>query len=112
MPSRVRDAQPKDLEIPELGCDPFGRRQAGELLPVANEMRLVEVAALGRDPGNVRPPGAGVSLEDATGAVEPDHPRCRLGAQPDLAGEQRAEVPLAPADVESDVANRHRPAGA
>jgi hypothetical protein len=97
------------LEIPELVRDPFGWRQAGELSPVTDEVRLVEIATLGRDPSNVRASGADVAFEDVTGAVAPHDPRRGLGAQSDLTCEQRAEVPIPPADVAGDVANRHSP---
>jgi hypothetical protein len=63
---------------------------------VANEMRLVEVAALGCE---LRPIGSGLDLRSIHGMLESPHATEKLRRQPDLICEQLDKTALAQADL-------------
>ncbi|GDY28957.1 hypothetical protein GTS_05900 [Gandjariella thermophila] len=91
-----------------LAGQPRRRRAAGQVVPLVGEVRLVAVAAGGRDGGQgrpVRPP------QQPPRPVEPGQPGRLYRGDAVLAGEPPGEVPAAPADLGGDV--RHpRPVGA
>src|SRR5262249_39123746 len=77
----------------------------------ANEVRLVEVAAMGRDRGEVRL-GIGAALEPRERALEALHPRVPLRRQPHVLGEERDRAPRAHAQLVDDRADAPRLLGA
>src|SRR5215472_9073037 len=80
MPSGWQWLTSADLDVSELLHDPGGRRAAGQLSEFPVQVRLVEIAAGGRQLSQPewltsdRAP-----LQDAPGPVEPHHAGCRLG---------------------------------
>jgi hypothetical protein len=83
---------------PDPGED--GRGEAGKRRALAGEVRLVGVAALRRERGQVGPRGRGV--DQTHEAMEAEHPLQRLGAVAGRCLAAPAELPLAQADFRRD----------
>src|SRR6266508_2699078 len=97
------------LDISELLGVPPGGRAAGEGVELAYQVGLVVVAAVGGEP---RQAVGRAALQQAAGAVEPDHPGGRLRRQPDLGTEPARQLTVAPSDVRRESGDRHRASGA
>src|SRR5699024_2978988 len=84
---------PAGLDIPALLGEPTARRDTGEVAELAHQVRLVEIAAL---VGDLRErlllPGAHPGGDLARGKLEPHQAADPLRAQPELVGEQRAQL--------------------
>lgn len=81
--------------------DEVGRRDAGELGPIAAEVSLIVVAALERDPG----PARGPALCECERALKSAYDRVALGRHPDILGEDLDEAPPAQPDESRDLAD-------
>src|SRR5215208_4214237 len=87
----------------------LGRRAAGERQHLADEVRLVVVAGLRRDPRPRRATLLAAPVGDADGAVEPVHALELLGADAGRLANDPAELALGDADRARDVGERQRP---
>jgi hypothetical protein len=103
------------LDESELLGEPLGRRAARQGTKLAGQVRLVVVAALGRQAGEPHAPGIRRTRGGRRGpgdpvprVVEPDHPGRLLRGKPHLSTEQRVEVTRAPPGLGGQLRHGHR----
>src|SRR5690606_12995192 len=104
----VADPGERVLEKWELLPDPDGGGAADQCPPLVGQVRLVAVAAVGRDRGE----GVAAARADrGDGPFEPHQTRRLLRRDTDLPGEPLRQVASAPADLCGDVGDRPGAAG-
>src|SRR5262245_24039418 len=90
------------LHPARAAAKPIGGCESRERPKVADQMRLVEIAAID---GQAGPIERGHALDSGLRLLEPSDASQELGLEPDLCGEEADEAPLAQPDSPYDLAH-------